>query len=239
MAVGDDPSQAYFNADFVNFDRLNAMYGCAFTQMAFDVQDILPAGQENAKGIATWLATYADKIPSQVSVVAFTGGPGVQTINIKAEMGAATYPFDVVGIVELYSTGSTTCLPSQSGCQVPTTVQAVLQNWLPGGACYADEGDMPIKKALQNQQGTWAGLSVEGQGCAGGCLISAVVPGHTCDAGGQLSFAQFSVAQFVQILQGFATLAKSAPAQPLNVMVYESAFLPLPWLTELGVAVPT
>jgi hypothetical protein len=236
MAVGMNPAVPYFTADFDNFNKLNAMYGNnTFTQMAFDVQDILGSGQENALGIATWLAANKSMIPSAVTLVAFTGGPGVTTENIYAEMNGAQYSFQVVGIVELYSElsdDSTVCLPAGSGCQNnSTTVQAVVNNWK-SGQCYKQ---MSIPKALQNQKGTWAGLSVEGQGCSGGCLMSLVDPGSKCDAGGNLSFAQFTLAQFVEILQDFASWSNASPTVPLNIMVYESAFLPGQWLTSLGI----
>ncbi len=236
LAVGLDIHPApYFEEDFNNFNKLNMMYSCAFTQMAFDVEDILPSGQQNALGVAAWLQRNAVNIPNTVSLVAFSGGGGVTTEKLYTAIGSATkYPFQIIGMVELYSTGSTACLPAGSGCQFPTTVQAVESNWTTG-ACYKDVDNMAIKQALQNQNGTWAGLSVEGQGCGGGCLIQSVDAAKSCDAHGTLSFAQFTLDQFVQILQYFANWSGSTVAEPLAIMLYESAFVPGPWLASLGI----
>ena len=230
MAVGEYPAQPFFDINIVSYNKLNEMYKNAFTQMAFDVQDILGTGQENAYGIACWLTVNATKIPKNVTLVAFTGGPGVTTENIQNEMKGATYDFRVVGIVELYSAGSTVCLPAQSGCQQPATVKSVVENWTTG-PCYKDKDHMAISKALQYQNGTIAGLSVEGQNCPGGCLISLVNSARSCNAEGFLSFAQFSLDEFVQILQEFAIWANAS----IDVMVYESAFLPEPWLASMNI----
>jgi len=245
MAVGTDPAQSYFQKNFDNFKALNALYGNVFTQMAFDVENILTKNNENASGIAGWLALYAGLIPPEVTLVAFTGGEGVQTVNINSFISNTKYPFAIVGIVELYSTDTDECLPSESGCQSLVPWDSVVMNWTTG-SCSLDHEGMPIAKVLLGRQGSWAGLSVEGQECSGGCLISSVDSGHTCDAGGSLSFAQYSLDDFVNILTNFGNCSKASPlppvtctkasaSAPMNIMLYESSFLPGPWLTSMNV----
>jgi hypothetical protein len=206
----------------------------AYTMINFDSETIGTSVANSRAYIST---------PAVLNSLNSTGGAAITNVSVigsKSFTGDALRglpaPYNtrvsVTGIAELYSMDEDCVDPS---CAAPP-LAAVLANWQAGsrgipGVCLSSS---TFQNFFQNgAASSWPALSCENICATQDCLISALIPGAACNAGGTQSFAPYTLSDFVGFMSSLASLHSAPPV--LNIMLYETAFLPMAWFKELGI----
>jgi hypothetical protein len=233
---------------------INAACGNAYTHMNFDSQSVTADGSSSSpSAVSTYL---------QNTVLSFLQSPGGENITHVSVCGGhqltgaaitpAGFPVPVAGIFECYSFGSD-CTDPGSGCTNPTPIPIsdVVTNWWGGSHAQPYEclATRSITDYFNGASGaSWPAISCASLSCTGGCLLSAYTTGFNCDDGNgsAQSFAAYGLANDIVgtsdapgLLMQFGRRAKSGslangtPLTQLNVVLYESAFIPSTWFQDV------